>query len=80
MVWTNVESRNKIYYNFVIDIWISSSVRPLVSGTRNAANATAAAQMTQNIENVPARVASTDLYKQQIESKRKKEDWEVGKV
>ena len=47
--------------SFVIDACISSSVRPLVSGTRNVTNATPAAHMTQNIENVPARAANTGL-------------------
>ena len=46
--------------SFVIDACISSSVRPLVAGTRNVTNATPAAHMTQNIENVPARVANTE--------------------
>ena len=42
-----------IYLPNVMDAWISSKVRPLVSGTSIATNMTVEPQITQNMKKVP---------------------------
>lgn len=71
--FSNCSSVLSHWEDFVIDICISSSVRPLVSGTSNAVNRTDTPEMTANIENVPVSIANMDLYKHENTATKRKE-------